>query len=57
MQERWSAVDRYLTEVVVQPGPAMLAADPRLSATVIQTVGGKGYDGLTVALVVGHAPR
>jgi predicted O-methyltransferase YrrM len=29
-----------------------LAAEPRVSATVIQTVGGKGYDGLTLALVV-----
>lgn len=28
-----------------------LAADPRVSATTIQTVGGKGYDGFTVALV------
>ncbi|HEX5044879.1 MAG TPA: O-methyltransferase [Candidatus Polarisedimenticolaceae bacterium] len=34
-----------------------VAADPRLSATVIQTVGSKGYDGLTVALVTGDAPR
>ena len=29
-----------------------MAADPRVSATVIQTVGGKGYDGLAIALVV-----
>jgi predicted O-methyltransferase YrrM len=28
-----------------------LAADPRVSATAIQTVGSKGYDGFTVALV------
>jgi predicted O-methyltransferase YrrM len=28
-----------------------LAKDPRLSATVVQTVGVKGYDGMTVALV------
>ncbi len=28
----------------------MLAADPRLTATTIQTVGGKGYDGFTIAL-------
>ena len=28
-----------------------LAADPRVSATTIQTVGGKGYDGFTIALV------
>jgi predicted O-methyltransferase YrrM len=29
----------------------MIASDPRLSATTIQTVGSKGYDGLTLALV------
>jgi predicted O-methyltransferase YrrM len=29
----------------------MLASDPRLSATTLQTVGTKGYDGLTLALV------
>ncbi len=28
------------------------AADPRVSATTIQTVGSKGYDGFTLALVV-----
>jgi len=30
---------------------AMLAAEPRVSATTIQTVGSKGYDGFTLALV------
>ncbi len=30
----------------------MIAAEPRVSATAIQTVGVKGYDGLAVALVV-----
>jgi len=29
----------------------MLAADPRIEATVLQTVGSKGYDGFTLALV------
>lgn len=29
----------------------MIAADPRVTATTIQTVGGKGYDGFTLALV------
>jgi predicted O-methyltransferase YrrM len=29
----------------------MLAAEPRVSATTIQTVGGKGYDGFLIALV------
>jgi predicted O-methyltransferase YrrM len=31
----------------------MVAAEPRLRATTIQTVGSKGYDGFTLALVVG----
>jgi predicted O-methyltransferase YrrM len=30
----------------------MLAKEPRLSATAIQTVGSKGYDGFVLALVV-----
>jgi predicted O-methyltransferase YrrM len=30
----------------------LLAAEPRASATAIQTVGSKGYDGLTIALVI-----
>ena len=30
----------------------MIAAEPRVSATAIQTVGGKGYDGLALALVI-----
>jgi predicted O-methyltransferase YrrM len=30
----------------------MLAAEPRLSATAVQTVGSKGYDGFAMALVV-----
>jgi predicted O-methyltransferase YrrM len=30
---------------------AMLAAEPRVSATTIQTVGVKGYDGFTIALL------
>jgi len=31
----------------------MLAAEPRVEATTIQTVGGKGYDGFSIALVTG----
>jgi len=31
---------------------AVLAAEPRLSATAIQTVGSKGYDGFTIARVL-----
>jgi predicted O-methyltransferase YrrM len=30
----------------------MLGAEPRLSATALQTVGSKGYDGFAMALVV-----
>ncbi|HEV2108631.1 MAG TPA: O-methyltransferase [Thermomicrobiales bacterium] len=30
---------------------ALLASEPRVSATAIQTVGGKGYDGFAIALV------
>jgi len=33
----------------------LIAADPRVTATTIQTVGGKGYDGFTLALVDGSA--
>ena len=33
----------------------LLAAEPRLCATAIQTVGSKGYDGFAVALVCGEA--
>ena len=31
---------------------AMIASEPRLSATALQTVGSKGYDGFAIALVV-----
>ena len=30
----------------------LLAAEPRVSATVIQTVGSKGYDGFVAGLVI-----
>jgi predicted O-methyltransferase YrrM len=39
----------------VQRFNAALAAEPRVTATVIQTVGSKGYDGLAIALVTGDA--
>jgi predicted O-methyltransferase YrrM len=32
----------------------LLAADPRVSATAIQTVGSKGHDGFAIALVTGE---
>ncbi|MFI8531155.1 O-methyltransferase [Streptomyces aquilus] len=31
----------------------LIAAEPRLTATTVQTVGSKGYDGFTLALVTG----
>jgi predicted O-methyltransferase YrrM len=31
----------------------MIAAEPRVSATTIQTVGAKGYDGFSLILVTG----
>jgi predicted O-methyltransferase YrrM len=31
----------------------LIAAEPRVDATALQTVGSKGYDGLTFALVIG----
>lgn len=31
-----------------------MAAEPRVSATAVQTVGGKGYDGFAMALVTGE---
>jgi predicted O-methyltransferase YrrM len=31
----------------------LLAAEPRVEATTIQTVGSKGYDGFNIARVVG----
>ncbi len=31
----------------------MIAAEPRLTATALQTVGAKGYDGFAIALVTG----
>ena len=35
----------------VQRYNELLAGEPRVSATVIQTVGSKGYDGFAMALV------
>ena len=35
----------------------LLAAEPRVSATAIQTVGSKGWDGFVLALVSGEAER
>ncbi len=38
----------------IQRGLAAMAQNPRLSATAIQTVGDKGYDGFAIALVTGE---
>ncbi|MGW9120353.1 O-methyltransferase [Streptomyces sp. NPDC055663] len=35
----------------------LVAAEPTLTATALQTVGSKGYDGLMMALVTGQAPE
>ncbi len=37
----------------VRRGLEMIAAEPRLAATAIQTVGSKGHDGFAIALVTG----
>ena len=36
----------------VQRFTELLAAEPRVTATVLQTVGTKGYDGFALAVVV-----
>jgi predicted O-methyltransferase YrrM len=33
----------------------LLGSEPRVTATAIQTVGSKGYDGFAIALVTGNA--
>jgi predicted O-methyltransferase YrrM len=48
-------IDSASTDPAVQGTRAffeMLAAEPRLSATALQTVGSKGYDGFAMALVI-----
>lgn len=37
----------------VRRANALMAREPRVSATAVQTVGSKGYDGFAVALVIG----
>jgi predicted O-methyltransferase YrrM len=41
-----------IVDNVVRRGAA-LAAEPKVTATAIQTVGDKGHDGLAIALVTG----
>jgi len=40
----------------VQRFAALVAAEPRLRATVLQTVGSKGYDGFAIAIVLSGSP-
>ncbi len=50
-----AVIDADSTDVNVQgvrKFNTLLAAEPRVKATTIQTVGSKGYDGLAIALVV-----
>ena len=49
-------IDAASTDTSVQGvrrSNAELAAEPSVIATVIQTVGSKGYDGLAIAIVTG----
>ena len=53
-QELWTSLDRYIADRLLAPDPALdaaQAAETRVSATTIQTVGSKGYDGFTLARV------
>jgi predicted O-methyltransferase YrrM len=53
---RGAVADPASTDEAVQGGRKLMeqiAADPRVSATAIQTVGGKGYDGFLLAVVNG----
>ncbi|HJW69046.1 MAG TPA: O-methyltransferase, partial [Candidatus Binatia bacterium] len=48
-------VDETSSEPGVQgarQGLALLAAEPRVCATAIQTVGSKGWDGFAIAVVI-----
>jgi predicted O-methyltransferase YrrM len=55
-EQTWEAVDSSTDPRVqgVRRFLERLAAEPRVTATAIQTVGGKGYDGFAIALVTGH---
>jgi predicted O-methyltransferase YrrM len=49
-----AVIDPHSTDTAVQGVQRMfdlLAAEPRLTATAIQTVGSKGYDGFALAIV------
>jgi predicted O-methyltransferase YrrM len=48
------AASTHPDTVAVRKLNTMMGADPRVSATVLQTVGVKGYDGLSMAVVVSN---
>jgi len=51
-----AVADANSTDSAIQGTRAMfemLAAEPRLTATAMQTVGSKGYDGFAIAVVTG----
>jgi hypothetical protein len=61
----WATVDDYVNDLIASTDPSvhgvrrfheMLATEHRVSATTLQTVGSKGYDGFTLALVTGGNP-
>jgi len=52
-----AVIDADSNDLVVRgarQGLELLAAEPRVSATAIQTVGSKGWDGFAIAVVIRH---
>ena len=54
-RDRWAAVDRYVTGPEGHRASAVGPLEPARpgAGIVAETVGAKGYDGLTLALVMG----
>ena len=63
-QDAWTEVDRYLVDTLLAPDAALdanaegvrrmyelIAAEPRVTATAVQTVGSKGWDGFCLIRV------
>jgi hypothetical protein len=51
---RWTQVDDYVAGKLLKPDPALdaaLAKDDRITATAMQTVGAKKWDGFVMAVV------
>jgi hypothetical protein len=58
VNDRWAVVDAGDDDPRVQGTRRLfdaIAAEPRVTATAIQTVGSKGYDGFVIALVADQA--